>query len=310
MKPHKFPSSQILLHNKLKSATVILSNQRDSVALFSSTPCSNTNHTQTETPYQSFSTDSPPVSTHQALLNSIQSSQWHFVKHLAPNLTPDLISSALLSLQKTPDLALQFVTHTGFKNLDIRTKCLALAVISRSPSPKPTLQLLKETLASGISTIKEVFDELAVARERLNAKSIILFDLLIRACCELKKGDDAFECFSMMKEKGVVPKIETCNAMLSLFLKLNRTQTAWVLYAEMFRLRINSTVYTFNIMINVLCKEGKLKKAKEFIGFMESLGVKPNVVTYNTIIHGYCWLGRVEGAQTILDAMKSKGLHI
>ena len=74
---------------------------------------------------------------------------------------------------------------------------------------------------------------------------------------------------------------------------------AWVLYAERFRLRINSTVYTFNIMINVLCKSGKLKKAKEFIGCTEGLGFNLNVVTYNTIIHGHCGRGNLEGAKGI-----------
>ncbi|KAF3435660.1 hypothetical protein FNV43_RR22751 [Rhamnella rubrinervis] len=112
-----------------------------------------------------------------------------------------------------------------------------------------------------------------------------------------------------MKLDGAIPKIETCNDMLSLFLRVNRLETAWVLYAEMFKLRIKSSVYTFNIMINVLCKEGKSKKAKEFSGFMENLGVKLNVVTYNTLIHGYYTSGKLEGAHMIFNVMKCKGVE-
>ncbi|PRQ23329.1 putative pentatricopeptide [Rosa chinensis] len=112
-----------------------------------------------------------------------------------------------------------------------------------------------------------------------------------------------------MTSDNVMPRTKTCNELLSLFSKLNRTERAWVLYADMFRLKIKSSVCTFNIMINVLCKEGKLKKAKEFLGFMEILGIKPTVVTYNTIIHGFCLRGRVGGAQMIFGAMKGRGVQ-
>ncbi|CAN0879007.1 Pentatricopeptide repeat-containing protein At2g15630, mitochondrial, partial [Linum grandiflorum] len=226
------------------------------------------------------------------IFNLIQSSQWHSVEHLARKLTPPEISTALRSLHKKPDSALRFVNCVGFESLDLKNKCLAVAVVSKSPSPKPSLQLLKQTIR-GSHRVGEVFYELGIAKDELGIESSLLFDLLIKACCELKRGDDAFACFNAMKEKeGLVPKVETCNEMLNLFLKSNRTETAWVLYAEMFRMNIKSSVYTFNIMLNVLCKEGKMKQAKEFIPFMESLGIKPTVVTYNTLIHGYCSRGR------------------
>ncbi|KAK4804660.1 hypothetical protein SAY86_004477 [Trapa natans] len=70
---------------------------------------------------------------------------------------------------------------------------------------------------------------------------------------------------------GRALQIETCNSMLSLFLKLNKTGSACALYAEAFLLRSNSTIYTHNIMINLLREEGKLKKANAFILCMESL---------------------------------------
>lgn len=106
-----------------------------------------------------------------------------------------------------------------------------MAVISHAPNSKPSLQLLKETINSGVYSIREVFNELGVARGVLGIKTYVLYDLLIRACCELKRGDDAFECFDMMKGKGVIPCVHACNDILSLFLKLNTTEKAGVLYA-------------------------------------------------------------------------------
>ncbi|EOX97196.1 Pentatricopeptide repeat superfamily protein isoform 6 [Theobroma cacao] len=295
MKAHKVLSSQILKRKKLKT-----------VIPHSSALCSSTSQLVTSDQSQTASSQISP----ELLIESVRSSQWHFIKHQSSDLNPSVISTVLLNLHKTPELALQFTSHIEFQRLDVKTRCLAIAVASRLPSPKPTLQLLKQTIYSDIASVTVIFDELALARDRLGISTTILFDLLIRACCEMKRVDEGLECFYMMKDKGLIPKIETCNDMLSTFLKLNRTESAWVLYAEMFKMRIKSSIYTFNIMINVLCKEGKLKKAKEFVNFMENLAVKPNVVTYNTLIHAYCSRGRVEGARLVLNAMRSKGIEL
>ncbi|CAN1307223.1 Pentatricopeptide repeat-containing protein At2g15630, mitochondrial, partial [Linum perenne] len=241
------------------------------------------------------------------IFNLIQSSQWHSVEHLARKLSPSVISTTLVSLHRKPDSALRFVNCVGFESLDLKNKCIAAAMVSGLPSPKPALQLLKQIIVRNRNHgVGEAVKELGIARDELGIESSLLFDLVIRVCCDLKRGDDAFECYDAMKEKGLVPKVETCNEMLSLCLKMNCTEKAWVLYAEMLKLRIKSSVYTFNIMLNVLCKEGKLKQAKEFIPRMESLGVKPTAVTYNTLIHGYCSRGRFDGALLIVDLMKSK----
>ncbi|KAJ6896519.1 hypothetical protein NC651_022656, partial [Populus alba x Populus x berolinensis] len=165
-----------------------------------------TNSPQSQTPYPSIPKDLSP----HGILNSIHSSQWHFVKHFAPKITPSLISITIINLHKTPDLSFQFVIHIGFNGVDIRSRCLALAATSHAPNPKPTLQLLKETNNNGAYSIREVFNELGVARDVLGGKSYVFYDLLIRACCELKRGDDAFECFDMMKGKGVIPCVHAC----------------------------------------------------------------------------------------------------
>jgi pentatricopeptide repeat protein len=230
MKSHKLLNYQLLKHNHLKTGNTISHNtkiHRSHVVFFSTTPNPNTNNPQNQTLSPSIPTELTP----QTILDLIHSSQWHFIKHLAHKITPSLISTALTSLHKTPDLAFQFVTHIGFGDLDIKSKCLAMAVISHAPNSKPSLQLLKETINSGVYSIREVFNELGVARGVLGIKTYVLYDLLIRACCELKRSDDAFECFDMMKGKGVIPCVHACNDILSLFLKLNTTEKARVLYA-------------------------------------------------------------------------------
>ncbi|KAG6762773.1 hypothetical protein POTOM_033293 [Populus tomentosa] len=159
-----------------------------------------------------------------------------------------------------------------------------MAATSHAPNPKPTLQLLKETNNYGAYSIREVFNELGVARDVLGGKSYVFYDLLIGACCELKRGDDAFECFDMMKGKGVIPCVHACNDILSLFLKLNTTEKAGVL---------------------------KVEEGKGLYWFMESLGIKPNVVTLNQIrthiVHSLVECARKENfeeASGMLEKMK------
>ena len=132
---------QILTRKKLKPS-IFRTPQQNSYEEFSSIASTIFNYSHTETLTPNTSTDSPSIPTLQSLLKSVQSSQWHFIKQLAPNLSPSLISSTSFSLQKKPDSSIQFITHIGFKSLDTETKCLAIAVISRSPVPKPALQLI------------------------------------------------------------------------------------------------------------------------------------------------------------------------
>ncbi|CAB4289165.1 unnamed protein product [Prunus armeniaca] len=205
MKPHKLLNPQTL-PSKLRP--IFLTNHAPSSAPFSSL-------THPENP-----TDPPPI-TRRSLLKTIQSSQWHFIKHLSPNLSPSLISEALFELQKSPQLVLEFISNVDFHRLDIQTRCLAIAIVARQSSPQTALELLKQVVGSGIATIREIFNPLALSRERLSVNSSIIFDLLLRACCEMKKADEAVDCFYLMVDKGFMPKTETCNDMLSLFLKLN-----------------------------------------------------------------------------------------
>ncbi|KAK8667775.1 hypothetical protein V6N13_105256 [Hibiscus sabdariffa] len=71
--------------------------------------------------------------TPELLVESARSSQWHFIKHLSPNLDPSLISTVLFNLHKTPALALQFTSHIGFHRLDTKIRCLT-APISQTHS--------------------------------------------------------------------------------------------------------------------------------------------------------------------------------
>ncbi|KAD2393102.1 hypothetical protein E3N88_40079 [Mikania micrantha] len=250
-----------------------------------------------------------PIVTPMSLHKSITSSQWHFVEQMADTLTPTTISIALYNLRTSPALVLKFTQFFSPNNTNLECYCLSIAIICQLQSPKLPLQFIKTVLSSSRFSCNDLFDGLYNTRERLGILNSVMFDMWIKGFCELKRADEAIKWFYLMIRKGVLPKIETCNSMLSLFVRMNFTESAWVLYAEMFRLKISASTYTYNIMINLLCKEGKLKKAKEFVANMEALGLKPNVVTYNTIINGYCMKRDLDGAQRVFGKMKVKGIR-
>ncbi|URE41376.1 repeat-containing protein [Musa troglodytarum] len=220
-----------------------------------------------------------------AIAASVRCCRWPALDPLLPRLSHPLLSAVLLRLRPSPDLIPRFLHRVGFHRLDLRSLSTAAAILSSLRPPNPALQLLKQAISVRRSDLpKHLFDALVEARQELELSDPpVVFDLLLKAYADAGEPESALEVFYLMKDANFAPRIESCNALLSVLLKLDQKDRAWVLYAEMFRMRIPSTVVTFNIMINVLCKEGKLKKAKAFMQYMESFGVRP------TVCHGLSW---------------------
>ncbi|XP_057453073.1 pentatricopeptide repeat-containing protein At2g15630, mitochondrial-like [Lotus japonicus] len=246
----------------------------------------------------------PPPITESTLLQAVESSQRHFIEHLSPHLTPSILPSVLTSF-------------------DLTTRCLAFCIPYCLPSPKPSVNhhLLHPLILTAAANLESILNELARARERLNIETTSVFDALIRVYCELKKPDEALECFNLMKQKGVLPNIETCNDMLMLFLKLNKTkagkfiqhmetlgaepaiynyntlihdgekfEAACVMFQHMTYHGLGLSSYSDNSYIFVMCKEGRLEEASDlFPEMIESeSGLVPHAVIYDALIHKYC----------------------
>ncbi|KAL2596617.1 hypothetical protein AAZX31_11G121200 [Glycine max] len=117
----------------------------------------------------------PPFSIPTTLLLSIESSQWHFIEQVAPHLTPSLLSSTLTTLRRNPQLVLHLLSHLHNHPLS-----LVVCVLYRLPSPKPSINLLQRLILSSTATNRTIFNELALARDRVDVKTTLIFDLLVR----------------------------------------------------------------------------------------------------------------------------------
>ncbi|XP_057432977.1 pentatricopeptide repeat-containing protein At2g15630, mitochondrial-like [Lotus japonicus] len=246
----------------------------------------------------------PPPITESVLLRSIEYSQRHFIEHLAPLLTPSILPSDLTSF-------------------DLTSRCFSFCTLYRFSYPKPSVhRLLHPLILTGAANPESIFNELARTRELLNVNTTSVFDALITAYCELKKPDEALKSFYLMKEKGFLPKIETCNYMLKLFLKLNRNQVEEFI-RHMDTLGLKPAIYEYNTLLHyggdkfqvacvmfqtlndsglfldaysynsynfVMYKEGRLEEASDSLAKMleSESGLVPHAVTYDALIHQQC----------------------
>ncbi|KAL9333439.1 hypothetical protein Peur_073578 [Populus x canadensis] len=108
-----------------------------------------------------------------------------------------------------------------------------MAATSHAPNPKPTLQLLKETNNNGAYSIREVFNELGVARDVLGGKSYVFYDLLIRACCELKRVEEGKGVYWFMESLGIKPNVVTYNTIIHGYFSRGRVEGARMIFDVM-----------------------------------------------------------------------------
>ncbi|KAF2317291.1 hypothetical protein GH714_019432 [Hevea brasiliensis] len=123
-----------------------------------------------------------------------------------------------------------------------------------------------------------------------------VFDSLFKTCAHMKKFRNATvtffrfrnatDTFFQMKDYGLLPTVESCNAYLSSLLDLHGVDIALAFYKEMCRCRISPNVYTLNMVMCAYCKSGKLEKAVKVFEEMRILGISPNDASYNTLITG------------------------
>ncbi|KAF5745652.1 hypothetical protein HS088_TW07G01244 [Tripterygium wilfordii] len=155
------------------------------------------------------------------------------------------------------------MTHVESHCLDARPRCVAIGIVSRLPSQKPALQLLKQATNDGIATNRELFDALVIDRDELGVKSSIVFDCLIRAYCELRRGDDALECFYMMKKNRILPKE-------------GKLKKAKDFIGFMESLGVTPNIVTYNTIIQGYCSRVRFEAAHIILSTMKDRGVTPD----------------------------------
>lgn len=239
-------------------------------------------------------------------------SDWPKLDKLASGLSLFRVKHVLLKLLNDHLLSFKFFKWFGLKNPSFRnleTHSMILHILTKHRKFKSAEGVLREVLDSGSVNFGSELFEALVYSYRVCDSSPRVFDLVFKTYAHLRKIRNATDVFCWMKSYGFLPTVESCNALLSSLLKLNRGDIAVKFYKEMQRSRISSNVFTFNMVLAAYCKLGKLEKAVAVFKEIESLGFNPTVASYNTLIGGYCKQGLLSSALKLKDSMIRNGVN-
>ncbi|KAF6142990.1 hypothetical protein GIB67_041058 [Kingdonia uniflora] len=129
-----------------------------------------------------------------------------------------------------------------------------------------------------------------------------LLHFLIRKCCRNGLWNVALEEFERLKQFGYKPSNSTYIALILVFLKAGRLDTASLLHKEMSSLGFNMDGFTVGCFAQALCKAGRWKEA---LSIIENEDFVPNTETYNKMISGLCEASLFEEAINLLHKMRS-----
>nr|CAD1822587.1 unnamed protein product [Ananas comosus var. bracteatus] len=174
-----------------------------------------------------------------AVAAAVRGSDWSSLDALLPRLSHGSVSSALLHLRRSPSRVPSLLSRLPLPRLDLRALSLAASLLSSLRPPLAALRLLKDALASppfSHLAPRRLFDALAAADDEVRPSDPSLpLDLLLQAYTGLVLPEKGLQVFSLMKGANFVPKIKSCNSLLSALVKANQIEKAWILYAAMFK---------------------------------------------------------------------------
>lgn len=129
-----------------------------------------------------------------------------------------------------------------------------------------------------------------------------LLNVLIRRCCRNGLWNLALEELGRLKDFGYRPTQSTYNALVQVFLKADRLDTAYLVHREMSDSGFHMDGHTLGCFAYSLCKSGKWREA---LALIESEEFLPDTVLYTKMIAGLCEASLFDEAMEFLDRMRS-----
>ncbi|CAI8589442.1 unnamed protein product [Vicia faba] len=127
-----------------------------------------------------------------------------------------------------------------------------------------------------------------------------LLNFLVRKCCRNGWWNMALEEMGRLKDFGYKPSQTTYNALVQVFLRADKLDTAYLVKREMLDYGLVMDRYTISCFAYSLCKNGKCRDALDLIE-----EIVPDTVFYNRMISGLCEASLFEEAMDMLHRMRS-----
>lgn len=128
-----------------------------------------------------------------------------------------------------------------------------------------------------------------------------LLNVLIKKCCRNGLWNLALEELGRLKDFGYKPSRATYNALVQVFLRVDKLESAALVHREMLDLGFKMDAYTLLCFTRSLCKEGKWREALDLIEKEEFV---PDTVMYTSMISGLCEASLFEEAMNFLNIMR------
>ncbi|TKY71129.1 Pentatricopeptide repeat-containing protein mitochondrial [Spatholobus suberectus] len=129
-----------------------------------------------------------------------------------------------------------------------------------------------------------------------------LLNVLIQKCCRNGLWNVALEELGRLKDFGYKASPTTYNALIQVFLRADKLDTAYLVQKEMLNSGFGMDGYTMSCFAYSLCKAGR---GGDALALVEKEEFVPDTVFYNRMISGLCEASLFQEAMDILDRMRS-----
>ncbi|XP_050210359.1 pentatricopeptide repeat-containing protein At1g06710, mitochondrial [Mercurialis annua] len=216
-----------------------------------------------------------------------------FLRQFRPNLSHSFVVDVLNHMKNYPHLGIKFFIWAGRQIGYSHTLQVYNAL----------LDIIETRNSSGTSTddriphhfLLEIMDE---EREVLGK----LLNVLVRRYCQNGLWNAALEELGRLKDLGYKASGLTYNALLQVFLRVERLDTAYLVHREMSGLGYKMDGFTLGFFARSLCKAGKWRDALTLIEKDEYV---PDSVLYTKMISGLCEASLFEEAMDFLNRMRA-----
>ncbi|XP_042986075.1 pentatricopeptide repeat-containing protein At1g06710, mitochondrial-like [Carya illinoinensis] len=130
----------------------------------------------------------------------------------------------------------------------------------------------------------------------------ILLNVLIQKCCQNGFWNLALEELGRLKDFGYKPTRWTYNALVQVFLKADRLDTAYLVHREMSSSGFSMDGFTIGCFVHSLCKAGRWREA---LALIEKEDLVPDTILYTKMISALCEASLFEVAMDFLNIMRS-----
>ncbi|KAI5055238.1 hypothetical protein GOP47_0030383 [Adiantum capillus-veneris] len=137
-------------------------------------------------------------------------------------------------------------------------------------------------------------------------RDVVSWSAMIAAYARRGWGEEALNCWVLMKHEGISPAAATFVSILKACGSIGAVEKGKEIHIEVVRKKFlqNGITTVGNALVDMYAKCNDLAKAHQVF---EHLSIR-NIITWNALITGYCQHGFYEEALTCFEQMKCEGL--